>query len=1075
MRAVISLHGRTCEPTFQSQLHSALKIIAFFAPMLPWVATAQQTGSAVDPRGVKLPQIQVIATTPVAPPPRRAPARVSGGAAPARATAAPAVPAETTTTTPIPGVVDQDKIPSNVQTAGAPDFSYTVTPDLLQSMVRALPGVALSSQTGNEFQLDFNYRGFIASPVIGTPQGLAVYQNGVRINEVFGDIVNWDFIPQNAINQLTLVPSNPVYGLNATGGALAFQMKNGYTYHGVEGEVSGGSYGRAVASVQAGGEVGNLSGYFTADAINDAGWRNDSPSSLRRVYADLGARGDQTEFHLTFTGADNFFNGTAATPVQMLDQNWSSIYTNPQTTHNQLAFLTASATWRPSDTWTYQAVAYYRDYHQAHVDGNNTNASNDTTVCPDPTLLCFPNLDGTVSNLTTTRGQRVPNSGALGFPNILSEIDRTWTATNSFGGSVQAASSEKVFGLENNFVIGLSVDRGLVQFATTSELGTDNAGQFPTVQGFGLFIDQPSGDVAPVGLGAHTLYTGLYATDTLDLTPRLSVTAGARYNFAQINLIDELGNDSALNSNNTYTHFNPMVGATYKLTPNLTLYGDYAIANRAPTPLELACSDPNRPCLIDSTLVGDPPLQQVVTYTYEAGLRGQFDLAKGQLNWSVGAYHALNTSDIINVSSPIIGHSFFQNAGDTVRKGIEANLTYKQDRWNIYANYTFVDATFQTPLTLQSPFNPFADANGNIFVVPGDHIPGIPNFRFKLGGEYQITDPWKFGVDLNVIGSQWLVGDQSNQNPKLPAYWVVNLHSSYKISENVEVFGLVRNVFNQHYAVAGTFFDIASYPFLNLTDPRTFTPGMPFAAYLGVRGTLPSVTPVFAADTSRRLIAKAAPVSLPSAVNWTGVYLGLNGGFTFGASDWTDSVTGTSSDNFSTLGFVFGGTVGANYQAGSWVFGAEADGDWANSSGFGTFTTTSTSSLCAGGCLTKNSWLATVRGRAGYAFDRFLAYGTVGAAFGNIQANFSNNPVTTSTKTGWAIGAGVEYALGFNWSAKAEYLFVDLGSGSCTTDCALQNPGGLGPNPLGPPTIPGVIVQFNESIIRAGLNYKFGG
>jgi iron complex outermembrane receptor protein len=1075
MRAVISLHGRTCEPTFQSQLHSALKIIAFFAPMLPWVATAQQTGSAVDPRGVKLPQIQVIATTPVAPPPRRAPARVSGGAAPARATAAPAVPAETTTTTPIPGVVDQDKIPSNVQTAGAPDFSYTVTPDLLQSMVRALPGVALSSQTGNEFQLDFNYRGFIASPVIGTPQGLAVYQNGVRINEVFGDIVNWDFIPQNAINQLTLVPSNPVYGLNATGGALAFQMKNGYTYHGVEGEVSGGSYGRAVASVQAGGEVGNLSGYFTADAINDAGWRNDSPSSLRRVYADLGARGDQTEFHLTFTGADNFFNGTAATPVQMLDQNWSSIYTNPQTTHNQLAFLTASATWRPSDTWTYQAVAYYRDYHQAHVDGNNTNASNDTTVCPDPTLLCFPNLDGTVSNLTTTRGQRVPNSGALGFPNILSEIDRTWTATNSFGGSVQAASSEKVFGLENNFVIGLSVDRGLVQFATTSELGTDNAGQFPTVQGFGLFIDQPSGDVAPVGLGAHTLYTGLYATDTLDLTPRLSVTAGARYNFAQINLIDELGNDSALNSNNTYTHFNPMVGATYKLTPNLTLYGDYAIANRAPTPLELACSDPNRPCLIDSTLVGDPPLQQVVTYTYEAGLRGQFDLAKGQLNWSVGAYHALNTSDIINVSSPIIGHSFFQNAGDTVRKGIEANLTYKQDRWNIYANYTFVDATFQTPLTLQSPFNPFADANGNIFVVPGDHIPGIPNFRFKLGGEYQITDPWKFGVDLNVIGSQWLVGDQSNQNPKLPAYWVVNLHSSYKISENVEVFGLVRNVFNQHYAVAGTFFDIASYPFLNLTDPRTFTPGMPFAAYLGVRGTLPSVTPVFAADTSRRLIAKAAPVSLPSAVNWTGVYLGLNGGFTFGASDWTDSVTGTSSDNFSTLGFVFGGTVGANFQAGSWVFGAEADGDWANSSGFGTFTTTSTSSLCAGGCLTKNSWLATVRGRAGYAFDRFLAYGTVGAAFGNIQANFSNNPVTTSTKTGWAIGAGVEYALGFNWSAKAEYLFVDLGSGSCTTDCALQNPGGLGPNPLGPPTIPGVIVQFNESIIRAGLNYKFGG
>src|SRR6202041_780112 len=139
------------------------------------------------------------------------------------------------------------------------------------------------------------------------PQGLSVYQNGVRINEVFGDVVNWDLIPQSAINQLTLVPSNPVYGLNATGGALAFEMKNGYTYHAIEGELSGGSYGRAVASVQAGGENGNLSGYITADAINDAGWRNNSPSSLRRVYTDFGARGDQTEFHVPFTGAHKKF------------------------------------------------------------------------------------------------------------------------------------------------------------------------------------------------------------------------------------------------------------------------------------------------------------------------------------------------------------------------------------------------------------------------------------------------------------------------------------------------------------------------------------------------------------------------------------------------------------------------------------------------------------------------------------------------------------------------------------------------------------------------------------------------
>ena len=823
MRRAVSVGGVSAAAV-RTVYRAVLGAGCFASVMAPGIVGAQQTASpTADSGAATLPEIRVIGTTPL-PPPRRA----------ARPAASAATPAATVATPAEPGAIDRDKIPSNIQTLSAADFDPATTPSLLDALARGLPGVALSDQTGNQFQLDLNYRGFIASPVIGTPQGLAVYQNGVRINEVFGDIVNWDFIPQNAINRLTLVPSNPVYGLNAIGGALSFEMKNGFTYHGVEGEVSGGSYGRIGTSVQAGGQVGNLSGYITADAIDDAGWREDTPSQLRRLYADLGARGDQTEYHVTFTGASNSFGAAAATPVQLLEQNWSSIYTVPQTTQNQLAFLTASASWKPSDTLTYQANVYYRNFQQSHVDGNGTDAQN--SGCPDPTVLCFPNLNGTLSNLITTTGQTVPATGLLGT-SVLGEIDRTWTTTNSFGGTAQAASSEKVFGHDNNFVVGMSIDRGLVQFSTTSELGTVNPNQFPFVQGSGLFIDQPSGDVAPVGLGATTLYTGLYTTDTFDVTPRLSLTAGGRFNFAQIILQDELGNDPLLNGNHEYSRFNPTVGATYKLTPNITLYGSYSEANRAPTPLELGCSDPLRPCLIDNALVGDPNLQQVVSHTFEAGLRGRFDPGKGQLTWTVGAYHTLNSNDIINVASPIPGHEYFQNGGDTLRQGIEANATYKWDRWNVYANYTYVDATFLSALTLSSPFNPYADASGNIFVAPGDHLTGIPDFRFKLGAEYRITDPWKLGVDLNVVGSQYLVGDESNQNPKIPAYWVVNLHSSYQISKNFEVFGLVKNFFNQRYYVYGTFFDTTSFPYLNLTDPRTFVPGMPFAAYVGARAT----------------------------------------------------------------------------------------------------------------------------------------------------------------------------------------------------------------------------------------------
>ena len=808
--------------------------VCIFAGLVPGGAQAQQAAAT-------LPRFHVIATSPVPPPrnPPPAPVRAvrtapAGPAAPSAP--APAAPAETAAPVEaraVPGAVDQDKISSNVQTLSTADFDHATAPSLLDAMARGLPGVALSDQTGNQFQMDINYRGFIASPVIGTAQGIAVYQNGVRINEVFGDIINWDFLPENAISRMTLVPSNPIFGLNAIGGALSVEMKNGFSYHGIEGEVNGGSFGRIGASAQAGGQVGALSGYVTFDAINDAGWRDDLPSTLRRVYADLGARGDQTEYHVTFTGASNSFGAATATPVQMLNQDWSSIYTVPQTTQDQLAFLTASASWKPTETWTYQANAYFRNFQQSHVDGNGTDAA----PCPNSPFLCFPNLDGTTSRLVTTNGQLVPDTGFLGS-SVLGEIDRTWTTTNSFGGSAQAASSENLFGHPNNFVAGVSVDRGLVQFSTTSELGTVNANQFPTVQGVGLFIDQPSGDVAPVGLGAQTLYAGAYVSDTFDITRQLSFTAGGRFNFAQIQLTDELGNDPGLNGSHDYSRFNPVIGATYKVTPNVTLYGGYSEANRAPTPLELACADPMRPCLIDNSLVGDPNLKQVVSHTFEAGVRGHFDIASGLLNWSVGAYHALNTDDIINVASPLPGHGFFQNAGDTLRQGIEASTTYKWDRLTAYANYTFVDATFRDPLTLSSPNNPFADANGNISVVPGDHMTGIPDFRFKVGAEYRITEPWKFGADLNVIGSQYIVGDESNLNPKVPSYWYINLHSSYQVSKNIEVFGLVRNLFNQHYYVYGTFFETDNFPYLNLTDPRTFVPGIPLAAYVGIRGTL---------------------------------------------------------------------------------------------------------------------------------------------------------------------------------------------------------------------------------------------
>ena len=330
-----------------------------------------------------LPEIRIIGTGQVPPPARAGASRSDGGS-----DAAAAQPTQ-------PGAVDRDKIPSNVQVLSAPDFSHAVTPDLLQAMERGIPGVALSDQTGNQFQLDLNYRGFIASPVIGTPQGLAVYQNGVRINEVFGDIVNWDFIPENAISRMTLMPSNPVFGLNAIGGALSLEMKNGFTYQGVQGEVNGGSYGRIGTSVQAGGQVGSLSGYIAADAIDDAGWRTDSASvSSAPLHGSRRTRRSDRISRQLHRGRQQFrrhCRDTGPTSRSELVEHLhrSANHREPACLLQRKCNLEAERHLDLSGDRLTFAISI-------RPTSTATGRMRKTPGCPNPAVLCFPNLNGYV-------------------------------------------------------------------------------------------------------------------------------------------------------------------------------------------------------------------------------------------------------------------------------------------------------------------------------------------------------------------------------------------------------------------------------------------------------------------------------------------------------------------------------------------------------------------------------------------------------------------------------------------------------------------------------------------------------
>jgi outer membrane receptor protein involved in Fe transport len=655
----------------------------------------------------------------------------------------------------------------------------------------------------------------------------------VRINEAFGDSVNWDLIPTAAVRSIDVISNNPAFGLNALGGALSVQMKDGFTFQGTSIDVMGGSYGRAQSSLQWGKQVGAYAAYIAVEGAQDNGYRDFSGSQIRRFYGDVGYKGDSAELHLNMGGADNAFGATASAPAELLEQSWSSVYTTPQTSRNQVGYVNATANVNATPTWTLQGAAHVRSFYQSTVDGNSTNAQ----PCADPALLCF---NDTVTPANGLDGQPLANPFPAGA--TLGEIDRTWTQTTSVGTTLQATNTDKLLGHDNHFVIGGSFDYGVTNFGASAELGVVQPNY--VVAGSGIFLG-PSGNPVsdgPVALRTTNAYSGLYALDTFDVTKDFSISGGGRLNVANIRLQDQLG--GALNGDDTFLHFNPMIGATYRINSDVTAYAGYSQANRAPTPLELGCANPAQPCILASFLVSDPPLKQVVAQTFEAGLRGTHDYgeAVGALGWKLGVFRTDDRDDILNVPDPVQqGFGYFQNVGATRRQGVEAEVNFKADKFSVHASYSYIDATFLDALTLGSN-SPYADANGNIYVAPGDQIPMIPHHRFKLGGDYSVTKDFKIGADLLALSSQYYAGDASNQFEKLPGYAVVNADASYQVTANVQLYARIENVLNNRYYTYGTFFDTAAIPnFGNggapFSDPRSLSPAQPRSVYAGLKAT----------------------------------------------------------------------------------------------------------------------------------------------------------------------------------------------------------------------------------------------
>jgi len=726
------------------------------------------------------------------------------------------------------GGIDRDKVPAPGWSLDAGQLHAEGPAGLTGTLERLVPGVAVNDVSGSPFQPDLQFRGFAASPILGTPAGIAVYQNGARINEAFGDTVNWNLVPDFAVRRADLVTADPVFGLNALGGALALEMKNGFNFQQNRLELAGGSFARGEATFEKGVQSGNFASYIGGHLATDGGYRQHSAAAIGQLYGDLGAETDRVDLHVSFTGSTDSIHAAGPAPVELLASDPSAVFTFPQGTRNQLAFVTATGKLKATDTLAIDGLFYFRRFEQHVVDGNTTEAQRcDSALAPG--LLC---LSSPGAGLFSTAGTQIADIPGAN----LGETDRSVTQASGLGGSLQATETMQVAGGDNHLVFGASIDHADVGFSATSELATLQP-DLRTIA-TGILIDQPDGTISPVRLNTTSTYLGVYARDTFNLTPRLAVTAGGRSNLATIQLNDLLG--TALNGSHSYARFNPAAGVTYRIAAPATAYLGYAETNRVPTPGELGCADPARPCALNTFLVSDPALKQVVARTIEAGLRGSLPLdagdgTDGKLNWKLGAFLIHDRNDILNVQSPISNFGFFTNIGVTRRRGIEAGIGFKSQDWDVHADYALLDATFQNALTLHSPNNPAADENGQIQVRPGDRIPSLPEHQFKAGIDRAVTPRWHVGADLVVASSQFLRGDESNSTKPLPGYWVVDLHSRYSVTENIEAFLLIQNLFDRKYDTFGTFFSPGQVSFLGLGNPRSVSPAAPLTVLAGVR------------------------------------------------------------------------------------------------------------------------------------------------------------------------------------------------------------------------------------------------
>jgi outer membrane receptor protein involved in Fe transport len=784
--------------------------------------------------------------------------------------------------TPLPSIgLPLNRIPANIQIAKPKDVNNQPGVSIADYMNNNMQGITVADMTGSPFQPEINFRGYSASPLLGNAQGLSTYIDGVRVNEPFGDVTLWDKIPNFAIGGMQLVPgSNPIYGLNTLGGSIAIQTKSGREARGVGLEFEAGSWGRQRSLAEYGGvsKDGSVDYFVGFQHLKEDGWRKFSPTTLNQAFAKVGWQSESSKLNLSYIATDNRLIGNGFVPENLLSGGRDQIHTRPDLTNNYYHHLALNGDhWVNKDTMI-SGNAYYRKSNRHTLNGDNWESDSYGTNYPETGLVASEGYIGSVLNKTKTN-------------------------QDTFGGSLQASFNQDLFAKKNLFVVGANyeqtklkfsqrervnisnlADAGGVSLTTTGdETDPNTASAFaalnsslvstnvfddtraPIMAGNGL---QP--EAQTVGLTGKQHYYGLFATNTLSLNDKWHLNTGARYNYSKVDNLDTFNAPGAINSltaQDKYIRLNPTVGLTFVPREDLTLYTSYSESSRAPTSIELGCSNPEAPCRLPAQMADDPPLKQVVAKTYEFGGRG--DLTSN-VRWNAAVYTAMNHDDIQFVASPVSGMSglgYFSNIGRTKRNGLDLGLSGNIDKFKWNTSYSYIDATYDNALELVSNSNSEdgdfgATTSRSITVNKGSSLPAIPKHQLKLRGQYQVTQDFSVGANLVAYSSQYVWGNENNAHRtnasdaceanggngrpgdvacgkgKLDAYAVVNLDAQYNIGKGWKGFAKATNIFDHEYDVSGRLLETlwnSSGQFTGDNKQLGLIPGAPRAAWVGFR------------------------------------------------------------------------------------------------------------------------------------------------------------------------------------------------------------------------------------------------